>query len=149
MLGGLALYLKSLTLFYVGYSVVGGIGIGLGYVTPVSTVAKWFPDKKGLVTGIVVMGFGVGAFMMSKILAPFLLAGTGGDLVAVFVALGLIFGVVLFPVTMLLDNPPRDTPRFRAPPRAAARPVARGSAGWFPTRSASRHGSTCSPASSS
>jgi OFA family oxalate/formate antiporter-like MFS transporter len=128
-LGGLALYLRSLTLFYVGYSVVGGMGIGLGYVTPVSTVAKWFPDKKGLVTGIVVMGFGVGAFMMSKILAPLLLAGTGGDLVAVFVALGLIFGVVLFPVTMLLDDPPPGyapvpgIPRATDAPSPAAQPV--------------------------
>ena len=72
LLGGLALYLGSIPLFYLGYSVVGGIGIGLGYVTPVSTVAKWFPDKRGLVTGVVVMGFGVGAFVMSKVLAPLL-----------------------------------------------------------------------------
>ena len=55
LLGGLALYLKSLALFYFGYSVIGGIGIGLGYVTPVTTVAKWFPDKRGLVTGIVAL----------------------------------------------------------------------------------------------
>src|SRR5215475_4287465 len=122
LLGGIALYLKSIPLFYLGYSVIGGIGIGPGYVTPVSTVAKWFPDKKGLVTGIVVMGFGVGAFMMSKILAPLLLAGTGGDLVAVFVALGLIFGVVLFPVTMLLDDPPPGYAPVPGTPRATDAP---------------------------
>jgi amidase len=106
VLGGIALYFKSIPLFYLGYSVVGGIGIGLGYVTPVSTVAKWFPDKKGLVTGVVVMGFGVGAFMMSKLLAPILVASSKGDLVPVFISLGVFFAVVLLPVTLTLRNPP-------------------------------------------
>jgi len=106
LLGGLALQLKSIPLFYLGYSVIGGIGIGLGYVTPVFTVAKWFPDKKGLVTGVVVMGFGIGAFMMSKILAPLLLSGTKGDLVPVFYSLEIFFAAVLIPVTSFLDNPP-------------------------------------------
>ncbi len=106
VLGGIALHLESRMLFYLGYGVVGGIGIGLGYVTPVSTVAKWFPDKKGLVTGVVVMGFGIGAFVMSKLLVPILLHAADGDLVHVFVALGVIFGVVLLPVTLCLQNPP-------------------------------------------
>jgi len=60
-LAAVALAVKSLTLFYLGYGAVAGIGIGLGYVTPMSTVTKWFPDKKGLMTGIVAMGFGFGA----------------------------------------------------------------------------------------
>jgi len=106
LLGGLALHLGSIPLFYLGYSIVGGVGIGFGYVTPVSTVAKWFPDKRGLVTGVVVMGFGVGAFVMSKVLAPLLLAATKGNLVPVFVSLGVFFGIVLLPVTWLLQNPP-------------------------------------------
>ena len=72
----------------------------------VSTVAKWFPDKKGLVTGVVVMGFGVGAFMMSKLLAPLLLESNKGDLVPVFISLGVFFAVVLLPVTLLIRNPP-------------------------------------------
>ena len=108
LLGGLALHLGSIPFFYLGYSVVGGIGIGLGYVTPVSTVAKWFPDKRGLVTGVVVMGFGVGAFVMSKVLAPLLLISAKGDLVPVFVSLGVLFGVVLLPVTWFLQNPPAE-----------------------------------------
>jgi OFA family oxalate/formate antiporter-like MFS transporter len=108
LLGGLALHINNIPLFYLGYSVIGGIGIGLGYVTPVSTVAKWFPDKRGLVTGVVVMGFGVGAFVMSKVLAPLLLGATRGDLVPVFISLGVLFGVVLLPVTWMLQNPPAD-----------------------------------------
>lgn len=106
VLGGLALYFKSIPAFYLGYGVVGGIGIGLGYVTPVSTVAKWFPDKKGLVTGVVVMGFGIGAFLMSKVLVPVLLANSNGDLVPVFVKLGVLFAVVLLPVTLYMRDPP-------------------------------------------
>jgi len=106
VLGGLALHLESRTLFYLGYGVVGGFGIGLGYVTPVSTVAKWFPDKKGLVTGVVVMGFGIGAFVMSKVLVPLLLHATDGDLVYVFISLGIFFAMVLLPVTMFMKDPP-------------------------------------------
>jgi len=120
LLGGLALHLGSIPLFYLGYSVVGGIGIGLGYVTPVSTVAKWFPDKRGLVTGVVVMGFGVGAFVMSKVLAPLLLSATKGDLVPVFVSLGVLFGVVLLPVTWFLQNPPAEVSAPSATARATS-----------------------------
>jgi MFS family permease len=53
---------------YLTYGVIGGIGLGLGYVTPVAAVAKWFPDKRGFGTGMVVMGFGLGAFVYNNIL---------------------------------------------------------------------------------
>ena len=72
LIGSLALEIDNLTLFYIGYGVLGGAGIGFGYVTPVATAAKWFPDHKGMATGITVMGFGVGAFLLSKGLAPVL-----------------------------------------------------------------------------
>ncbi len=106
MLASLALKWDMLALFYVGYGVIGGAGIGLGYVTPVATVAKWFPDKKGLATGIVVMGFGVGAFLLSKGLAPLLVSHLAGDLSQVFLGLGVIFACVLIPCSLLLSNPP-------------------------------------------
>ncbi|MYC71948.1 MAG: OFA family MFS transporter [Gemmatimonadetes bacterium] len=106
MLASLALQWDMLALFYVGYGVIGGAGIGLGYVTPVATVAKWFPDKKGLATGIVVMGFGVGAFLLSKGLAPLLVSHLAGDLADVFFGLGVIFACVLIPCSLLLSNPP-------------------------------------------
>ena len=106
MLASLALKWDMLALFYVGYGVIGGAGIGLGYVTPVATVAKWFPDKKGLATGIVVMGFGVGAFLLSKGLAPLLVSHLAGDLADVFFGLGVIFACVLIPCSLLLSNPP-------------------------------------------
>ena len=106
VIAGWALHLDSIPLFYLGYGVIGGAGIGLGYVTPVATVAKWFPDHKGLATGIVVMGFGVGALLLSKGLAPVLVVRTGQELDMVFVWLGVIFASVLIPSSLFLQNPP-------------------------------------------
>ncbi len=107
VLAGFALQLESLLLFYLGYGVIGGAGIGLGYVTPVATVAKWFPHRKGLATGIVVMGFGVGAVLLSKGLAPLLVVETQGDLPLVFIWLGVVFATVLIPCSWALRDPPR------------------------------------------
>jgi MFS family permease len=55
--------IHSLALIYLGYGVVGGIGLGLGYISPVSTLIKWFPDRPGLATGLAIMGFGGGAMI--------------------------------------------------------------------------------------
>lgn len=106
LLAALALSWRSLPLLYLGYGVVGGSGLGLGYVTPVATVAKWFPDKKGLVTGMVIMGFGFGALLMSKLFAPYLVDRSGGNLVMVFAWLGAGFMVATVAMASLLRNPP-------------------------------------------
>ncbi len=106
LVAGLALHLDFIPLFYLGYGVIGGVGIGLGYVTPVATIAKWFPDRKGLATGIVVMGFGIGAFLLSKGLAPLLIVRTAGALPLVFVWLGVIFALILIPCSLALSDPP-------------------------------------------
>ena len=106
LIAGLALHLDNIVLFYLGYGVIGGAGIGLGYVTPVATVAKWFPDRKGLATGIVVMGFGVGALLLSKVLAPVLMLTTQGELPLLFAWLGIVFACVLIPSSLALRNPP-------------------------------------------
>ena len=108
LIASLALRLDMLWLFYLGYGVIGGAGIGLGYVTPVATVAKWFPDRKGLATGVVVMGFGVGALLLSKVLAPALEVSTETDLVMMFFWLGIIFALILLPTSYLLRDPPPD-----------------------------------------
>ena len=116
LIAGLALHLDAILLFYLGYGVIGGAGIGLGYVTPVATVAKWFPDRKGLATGIVVMGFGLGALLLSKVLAPLLMLGTEGDLPLVFAWLGVVFAAILIPSSLALRDPPAD---FAAAPTNA------------------------------
>ena len=53
----------GLYLLYLGYGVIGGIGLGLGYVSPVSTLIRWFPDRRGMATGMAIMGFGGGAMI--------------------------------------------------------------------------------------
>ncbi len=106
LLAALALHWRSLPLLWLGYGVVGGIGLGLGYVTPVATAAKWFPDKKGLVTGMVVMGFGFGALLMSKVLAPALDATFPNQLPKVFAGIGVIVGMVGLVAACFLRNPP-------------------------------------------
>lgn len=116
---GTALEIESMALFYLGYGCVGGAGIGLGYVTPVATAAKWFPKRKGLVTGIVIMGFGLGASLLSKGLAPYLLTLTDGDLALVFTGLGIIFGCILIPSSLLLTDPPKKQEPL-APAKAIA-----------------------------
>lgn len=74
-----------------GYGVVGGIGLGTGYVTAISTVSGWFPDKKGFATGIIVMGFGLGALFMSKVFAPFLMNLTSGNIAMTFLLIAAIY----------------------------------------------------------
>jgi MFS family permease len=63
--GALGIGTKQLWLVYLGYGVIGGIGLGIGYISPVSTLIKWFPDRPGLATGLAIMGFGGGALIAS------------------------------------------------------------------------------------
>ncbi|HEY5623464.1 MAG TPA: OFA family MFS transporter [Gammaproteobacteria bacterium] len=63
LVGSLGIALHQLWLIYVGYGVIGGAGLGLGYVSPVSTLIRWFPDRRGMATGMAIMGFGGGAMI--------------------------------------------------------------------------------------
>lgn len=63
LVGGLGVLWHSLPLLYLGYGVLGGCGLGLGYVSPVSTLLRWFPDRRGMATGMAIMGFGGGAMV--------------------------------------------------------------------------------------
>ena len=63
MLGALGVYIHQLWLMWLGAGVIGGIGLGLGYISPVSTLVKWFPDRRGMATGMAIMGFGGGAMI--------------------------------------------------------------------------------------
>src|ERR687897_2499113 len=58
---------NSLALLYLTYGLIAGVGIGLGYIVPVATLIKWFPDKRGFITGIAVAGFGGGAFVTALV----------------------------------------------------------------------------------
>ena len=63
LIGGVGIALHQLWLIYLGYGVIGGCGLGLGYVSPVSTLIRWFPDRRGMATGMAIMGFGGGAMI--------------------------------------------------------------------------------------
>jgi MFS family permease len=63
----LGVHLHNIWIVYLGYGVLGGIGLGLGYISPVSTLIKWFPDRPGMATGMAIMGFGGGAFIASPL----------------------------------------------------------------------------------
>ena len=91
---------------YLTYGVIGGLGLGLGYVTPVAAVAKWFGNRRGLGTGLVVMGFGLGAFLYNlamRALGPMAGAEAIG---ARFTGSGLVFALVGLGAASLLRDPP-------------------------------------------
>lgn len=74
MVAGFAASRHSLYGVYLGYGVLGGVGMGMGSICPVATLVKWFPDKRRLMTGIAVCGYGFGAFIMSPMAAMAIIA---------------------------------------------------------------------------
>lgn len=100
---GLAVQLESLTLFYLCYGVIGGIGLGLGYITPVSTLVKWFPDRRGLATGMAIMGFGFAALIFGPVMQSLF------DSVGVsnaFYILGAIYMILILSSARYIERPP-------------------------------------------
>ncbi|HHD5366326.1 TPA: OFA family MFS transporter [Streptococcus pyogenes] len=102
LLTGLAIDRKEIWLLYIGYGVIGGLGLGAGYITPISTIIKWFPDKRGMATGFAIMGFGFASLLTSPI-AQWLIETEG--LVATFYLLGLIYLIVMLFASQLIIKP--------------------------------------------
>ncbi|HYX52960.1 MAG TPA: OFA family MFS transporter [Candidatus Limnocylindrales bacterium] len=94
----------SLGIIYLGYGVLSGIGMGMGYITPVATLVKWFPDKRGLMTGVAVCGYGAGALVMSPIAAR-LIPSRG--IPFTFAALGIVYFVLVTLAAQFYANPPQ------------------------------------------
>jgi OFA family oxalate/formate antiporter-like MFS transporter len=97
----------SVPLLFLSLGIIMGSGIGFGYVCPLSVGMKWFPDKKGLVTGVAVAGFGAGAVLLSSIAEHFLQSGL--DVLMFFRWFGICSGVILLSAAMLLSEPPSAT----------------------------------------
>jgi OFA family oxalate/formate antiporter-like MFS transporter len=93
-----------LMLFFVG--IVGGAGIGMGYVCPIAACVKWFPDLKGLITGMAVAGFGAGAFIFVKMAGSWLHLIDNHGINVTFLIFGIIFAVFVIIGALLLSNPP-------------------------------------------
>ena len=139
IIGGLGIATSQLWLLYLGYGFIGGIGLGIGYISPVSTLIKWFPDRPGLATGLAIMGFGGGALIASPVSTQLLqhfdsgfdpatkgaVAG-GSALSSTFVVLGVVYlSFMLFGAAMV--RVPADLPASAGQAGAVAK---KATAGW-------------------
>lgn len=121
LVSAFAIGIGSLWLVYFGYGVIGGIGLGIGYISPVSTLIKWFPDRPGLSTGMAIMGFGGGAMIASP-LSNRLLQSFGASpteaIVPAFVTLGIAYFVFMMLGVVTARVPPEGwTPPGYTPER--------------------------------
>ena len=101
----MALYLHSLPLLYLFYGVIGGIGLGTGYITPVSTLVKYFPNNRGFATGLAIMGFGFASLIAGPVM-QLLVARFG--LVTNFIILGCVYMCVMAASSLYLAPPPKE-----------------------------------------
>lgn len=95
ILAGLTTPVHSLILLYITYGIIGGIGIGLGYIVPLAMLIKWFPDRRGFITGLAVAGFGLGAYFTSQIAPHLLDAKSGVGLGSTFLYLGIGYLIIV------------------------------------------------------
>jgi MFS family permease len=94
LVSAFGIHLHQLWLIYLGYGVLGGCGLGIGYISPVSTLIKWFPDRPGMATGMAIMGFGGGALIaapLSVMLMDHFKTATSNGVLETFVTMGVIY----------------------------------------------------------
>ncbi len=103
LLAGVANSIRSITLLIIAYGIITGLGGGFGYVTPIATLIRWFPDKRGQLTGLAVMGYGLGAFALGNI-GPVLIMKYG--VANTFYMWGLLSLAVVLTAALTLVNPP-------------------------------------------
>ncbi|MCX5359590.1 OFA family MFS transporter [Streptomyces sp. NBC_00124] len=124
LLSALGAYTEQYWLIVFGYGFVGGIGLGIGYISPVSTLIKWFPDRPGMATGIAIMGFGGGALIASPWSAQ-MLESFGSDssgIAAAFLVHGLSYAVFMTLGVMLVRVPRTEKPIGDSGPSILAGP---------------------------
>ncbi len=93
----------NLPILYLSYGVLGGLGMGLGYIVPVATLVKWFPDKRGVVTGLAVAGFGAGAVITSPVATGLI---TSSGVSTTFMVLGIVYLILVVAAAQFFSNPP-------------------------------------------
>lgn len=94
---------NSLPVLYLSYGAIAGAGVGFAYVTPIATIVKWFPEKRGMMTGFAVFGFGAGALVFAPLAAGLI---TAYGVLNTFAILGAIFLIAVTASAQLLQNPP-------------------------------------------
>src|SRR5580698_124670 len=93
----------SLNMLYLTYGLIAGVGLGFGYIIPIATLVKWFPDKRGMITGVAVAGFGAGSLVTAPV-ANSLIASVGVG--RTFEILGCAYFVIVFLCAFFMQNPP-------------------------------------------
>ena len=130
LIGALGVYLHQLWLLWLGPGVIGGIGLGLGYISPVSTLIKWFPDKRGMATGMAIMGFGGGAMIgspLAAMLMNFFKSPTSVGVWQTLVVLGLVYFVYMLGGAFGYRVPPAGwRPKGWTAPAASKKMIASG-----------------------
>jgi MFS family permease len=119
LVAALGVWTGQLWVVYLGYGVIGGIGLGIGYISPVSTLIKWFPDRPGLATGMAIMGFGGGALIAAPLSSQLLSwfdpgynpadpksVASGAAVTMLFVTLGLLYFAVMMYGAFTIRVPP-------------------------------------------
>ena len=109
MLSAVGVSIHNIWLIYIGYGVFGGCGLGIGYISPVSTLIKWFPDRPGMATGMAIMGFGGGAFVASPLsvwLMGQFATATSVGVMETFVCMGLIYICFMMVGATIVRLPP-------------------------------------------
>jgi len=125
ILSAIGVYAHALWLIYIGYGVLGGCGLGIGYISPVSTLIKWFPDRPGMATGMAIMGFGGGAFIASP-LSVWLMSrfstATHVGVAETFIVLGVIYFIFMMVGSIIVRVPaPGWKPEGYTPPVQASK----------------------------
>jgi len=129
LLSAFGVYVHNLWLIYLGYGVIGGCALGIGYISPVSTLIKWFPDRPGMATGMAIMGFGGGAFIASP-LSVWLMSkfntATHVGVMETFIIMGLIYFCFMMVGAVIVRVPPPGwAPEGYVAPKQAAKLITR------------------------
>src|SRR5690349_7450444 len=109
LISAFGVYIHNLWLIYLGYGVIGGCGLGIGYISPVSTLIKWFIDSPGMATGMAIMGFGGGAMIGGPLavnLMKFFATATGTGVAEAMVVMGLAYFCFMMFDELLVRVPP-------------------------------------------
>lgn len=108
----------NVTAVYIFYGVIAGAGVGIGYNTIIATTNVWFPDMVGISSGVLMMGFGLGALILGNLALALYGGGTGMPLPTVYLIIGIAGGVVALIAGLLLRRPPADIVELMAPEKA-------------------------------
>jgi len=127
LISAAGVYAHEIWVIYLGYGVLGGIGLGVGYISPVSTLIKWFPDRPGMATGMAIMGFGGGALIASPLsvwlMARFSTASHIG-VAETFIVLGVVYLIFMMVGAAIVRTPPPGwQPAGWSPPAQAPKLV--------------------------